>query len=1344
MNTTIHRFNHVAILMVLVATMAMSWPARSARLQDAVGSLNAPDDVSPAAPAPHADAAVLKSYGRLPLRFEANRGQMSERVRFAARADGYSLFLTRRGAIMSLPPARSAAGSPTQVKMRLVGMNPDARVKGIDRLSGATNYLIGDDPDRWRTGIPAYGRVLYDDVYPGIDMIFRGRGPRVEYDFVVAPGADPARIALVFKGTDDVSVRSDGALELRTGAGHIRQHPPVLYQKIRGRRSSVEGNVALEGDRISFRVGAYDPTRPLIIDPVLEYSSYLGGSSTEHAFGIAVDSLGSAYVTGFTFSDDFPEVNSAQGFQSGQDAFVTKLSPDGSSLVYSTYLGGSTGDEEGAGIAVDSSGSAYVVGNTDATDFPTVAAVQPAYGGDFDAFVTKLSPDGSSFSYSTYLGGSGVDAGSGIDLDPADSAYVTGSTTSDDFPMVGAVQATRAGQLDAFVTKIDPPGSSIGYSTYLGGTGHDSALDVAVGSSSSVYVTGGSHSSDFPVASPVQATNSGGRDAFVSSLDPSAASLNYSTYLGGGGLDEGRGLAVDGSGSAYVAGATFSGNFPTANAAHQAFAGSGDAFALKLAAGGGSLSFSTYLGGSGEDQGFGVALDSSANAYVVGTTRSDDFPSAYSAYPRGGLNDAFVTQLDPVGAVVYAQWLGGGDQEAGRAVASDGQGNAYVTGFSQSSDFPTVNPAQPTLASRPDAFVSKVGAFPGSRWSPTEGKLNRPRFSHSATLLENGRVLVAGGCLDPHEAHRGGCPETTSTAELFDIPSAGWNRTGRMNVARLDHTATLLTGNGCADKCGNVLVVGGCVTTAQCPPGTSVAELYDPDSGTFSLTGPTAAPRLYHTATLLTGPGCADKCGKLLVAGGSPNATVAELYNPATGLFTPTGAMSTPRQLHTATLLADGRVLIAGGRRSATTLTTAEIYNPATGAFTPTTGSMRAARAEHTATLLGGGDVLIAGGVGSLSSAEVFDPDPASFTTTGSMASPRANHTATLLPDGSVLVAGGRTTTRSGAISGAERFADGAWIPADNMVKNRSGNTEDARGHTATLLSANPSRFVSEPAFCGDHCGKVLEVGGTSFPVTEMFTAPLGVDLAVMKSDDTDPAIQGEVLTYNIVVLNHGAEGASAVTVTDRLPVGTAFSSTSSTQGSCMPDGMVVTCALGALSAGGEAVVQITVTTVATGVISNSVEVAAAEDDRDTGNNTDVEVTTVVSPVTGGCSITGTSGDDVLVGTPERDVICGLGGRDTIAGGGGDDTLIGGADSDSISGERDRDDIDGGSGDDRLNGGEGKDDVDGGLGSDFLKGENGADLLVGKDGVAANDVLDGGLGKDACDGDAGDLISNCP
>ncbi|TMG77584.1 MAG: hypothetical protein E6H80_00745, partial [Betaproteobacteria bacterium] len=405
-----------------------------------------------------ADARVSESYGRLPLHFEVNRGQTDKDVRFLARGPGYSLYLTAGEAVLVLakpnPDAKRDARSPQArreapadvksiaLRMSLVGAARQPRVSGLEEQPGKANYFIGKDPAKWRTNIPTYATVHYREVYPGIDLVYYGNQRQLEYDFVVAPGADPKKIVLGFKGTDKLEVDAQGDLVLHAAGGVIRQQKPIIYQEIDGIRREIEGRYVRKGaNRVSFKLAAYDTSRPLMIDPALSYSTYLGGSGHDFGQGIAVDAHGNAYVTGHTSSTNFPTTLGAFqiAFAGGSDAVVTKLNPDGSALVYSTYLGGSNGGNgtggadtnEGAGIAVDADGNAYVTGFTGANDFPTTpGAFQSAFAGGWDAFVTKLNPTGSALVYSTYLGGSFLDGGSGIAVDSNGNTYVTGETQS--------------------------------------------------------------------------------------------------------------------------------------------------------------------------------------------------------------------------------------------------------------------------------------------------------------------------------------------------------------------------------------------------------------------------------------------------------------------------------------------------------------------------------------------------------------------------------------------------------------------------------------------------------------------------------------------------------------------------------------------------------------------------------------------------------------------------------------------------------------------------------------------------------------------------------------------------
>src|SRR5438876_73683 len=587
------------------------------------------------------EARVSETYGKLPLHFEANRGQTHEDVCFLARGPGYSLFLTPTGTALTLTKQESSAHKPaahgkpeprgratgTVLRMTFAGANPDPRVTGLEELPGKANYFIGNDPANWRTSVPTYAKVRYADLYPRIDLLYYGNQRQLEYDLVVRPGADPTRIVLDIQGADRLQVDAQGALVLQTTVGPIRQRKPVIYQELDGVRKDIPGGYVLKGEhQVGFKVAAYDASQALVIDPVLSYSTYLGGSGEDRDPAIAVDAAGNAYVTGHTESRNFPTTTGAfqTGFgggamSSGQgDAFVTKLNPAGSALVYSTYLGGSgpddgkgiavdaagnavraSGHTAGAGVAVDAAGDACMTGYTSSTTSPTTAgAFQPSYGGasgSSNAFVTKLNPTGSALVYSTYLGGSGGggDYGQGIAVDVAGNAYVTGITSSSDFPTTaGAFQTTFGGGLyDIFVTKLEPTGSALVYSTYLGGSALDKGYGIAVDTSGNSYVTGLTYSTDFPTTpGAIQTTYSegglySGGDAFVTKLNAAGSALVYSTYLGGRGTDMGRAIALQYP-NVYVTGHTESYDFPTTTGAfqtmHDAVSGT-DVFVAKIA-----------------------------------------------------------------------------------------------------------------------------------------------------------------------------------------------------------------------------------------------------------------------------------------------------------------------------------------------------------------------------------------------------------------------------------------------------------------------------------------------------------------------------------------------------------------------------------------------------------------------------------------------------------------------------------------------------------------------------------------------------------------------------------------
>jgi hypothetical protein len=669
-----------------------------------------------------AEARARTAWGLLPLSFEPNQGQTHPDVQFLSRGNGYALFLTSTEAVLVLrPPAALDAG--TVVRMQLVGARPQAQARGVHELPGRTSYFMGQDPGKWRTGVPTYARVEYQGVYPGIDLVYYGTQRRLlEYDFTVAPGADPTAIALRFHGVGGIAIDAEGHLALESAGGPVRLHKPVAYQHVHGARKNVAAAYVLKDNgHVGFRVAAYDRRAPLIIDPIVStYATLLGGNSIDQGFAIAVDAAGNAYVTGNTLSTDFPTTTGSiqPALVAGTEVFVTKLNAAGNALVYSTFLGGNL-DDAGRGIAVDSAGNAILTGFTTSVDFPvTAGAFQATLGGLIDVFVTKLNPTGSALVYSTYLGGTGDDIGLGVALDGPGNAYVTGGTRptllTGDYPTTaGAFQVTAGGGScgpggsincrDAFVTKLDPAGAVV-YSTLLGGTGDETGNGIAVDSTGNAAVTGFTQSPNFPtIAGAFQATLLGLTDLFVTKLNAAGSALLYSTYLGGSGEDFGNAIALDGAGTAHLTGTTASANFPTVGG--PGFSGQGEAFVTKLALiANASPAYSRSL--LSLDVGAAIAVDSAGSALIAGT----ELRCAVSGISgcTSFNNDAFVIKVDASAVLLATVFVGGSGDDIGHGLALDSAGNPYLTGETTSTDFPTTPSFQMLNQGPPDAFVVKL------------------------------------------------------------------------------------------------------------------------------------------------------------------------------------------------------------------------------------------------------------------------------------------------------------------------------------------------------------------------------------------------------------------------------------------------------------------------------------------------------------------------------------------------------------------------------------------------------------------------------------------------------------
>jgi hypothetical protein len=769
---------------------------------------------------------ILESYGQLPLSFEPNAGQTDSKVKFLSRGPGYTVFLTNDEAVLALSAGNknkhSASGESAALpmvgfrdlstplpqpkrtsavlRMRLVGANRNAQVAGADQLPGTTNYFVGKDSRNWRTNVVNYRKVSYSDVYPGIDLVYYGNQRQLEYDFVVAPGSDPGAIGVSFSGASKMRLdRQTGDLILSTNKGDVRFHKPVAYQtetaqdkqasSSAGSKNFVESSFVLDAkNRVTFEVGSYDHSKALVIDPTLGYSTYLGGTGNDYATAIAVDSTGSAYVTGYTSSTNFPTV--AGSFQTtcgGStacstthiNAFVSKLNSTGTALLYSTYLGGRTKDY-GYGIAVDGSGDAFIAGTTFSVDFPvTAGSYQPTCGAglcaDGAGFITEMNPTGSGLVYSTYLGGTNTNQMNAIALDSAGNAYVTGYTKSTNFPVTPGVFQPKCASckqtfVDSYVTKINSSGSALVYSTFLGGNNADVGYAITVDSSDNAYVTGYTYSTNFPTTPGAFQTTLGAvTGIFVTKINPTASEMVYSTYLNGSATGTsacaacGSSIAVDAEGDAYVAGLTWETNFPTTPGAFQVNYGGGfhDAFVTKFNSTGTGLIYSTYIGGTGDDGATSIVLDSSGTAYVKGNTFSTNFPTtpgAYSnTYTAGTDSETFVLILNPAGSALnYSTYLGGvAGSEYGLAttmIALDDQvpPGIYITGYTNSTTFPTTTGAFQTKHSGAyDGYVTKfapspnVGLSPGLNFGNVNDGTTSAPLTITVTNTGNSNLTVA-------------------------------------------------------------------------------------------------------------------------------------------------------------------------------------------------------------------------------------------------------------------------------------------------------------------------------------------------------------------------------------------------------------------------------------------------------------------------------------------------------------------------------------------------------------------------------------------------------------------------
>ncbi len=583
-----------------------------------------------------------------------------------------------------------------------------------------SNYFYGRDCSKWQKNISSFQEIIYQNIYDGIDLVYRNNGTNIEYDFEVSVGANPAQIKIRVSGADNIYIDQNNKLVLNSRLGDVIENSPVVYQNNGDLKIPVTAHFVLHDDNsfgFEFDNG-YNPNLPLIIDPILEYSTFMGGSSNDYCRSVAVDPDDNLYSTGYTASLDFPMESANDsiyngGSPAGYDIFVTKTSVLGDSICYSTYIGGATGDDKAYSISVDAFGAAYITGVTNSTDFPTADSIQGENAGSKDAFIVKLSPEGDSLIFSTYLGGDGEDIGNSIDINSSNEIYIAGKTISTNFPTLNYYDNSLDGSKDGFVVKLSAAGNTIDFSTYLGGTEGDVILAVKAGSDNDAFVTGYTTSSDFPMVNAFDADYNGGTilgDCFVTRLNSTGDILEYSTFIGGTSEDAALGIAIDSIDEVYISGYSYSDDFPMVNAFDPDLSGYVDAFVLKLNNLGDTIRYCSYLGGVNDDYATSIDIDHYGKAYITGNTKSDDYPTkiAYDSTFNGDV-DALITCIEDGGdSLIYSTYIGASFYESGYGIAVDTGENAFVGGYTSSLLFPTVNPIQDTSNGALDIFLAKM------------------------------------------------------------------------------------------------------------------------------------------------------------------------------------------------------------------------------------------------------------------------------------------------------------------------------------------------------------------------------------------------------------------------------------------------------------------------------------------------------------------------------------------------------------------------------------------------------------------------------------------------------------
>jgi len=743
--------------------------------------------------------------------FIENKGQWPQEVRYLAKIGGMNAWITNSGVVydyfqiiknynesetLTMTPAekdnfewKNTSRKGHVVKMRLVDANTSSVNIGSNKQQGYYNYFHGNDKTHWNSNVSLFGDIALNEIYNGVNVKYYFDKNSVRYDYIVKPGADLSQLKLKFEGQESIRINDQGEIVTKTSLGEVTNGKLYSYQNNNGIKNEVECKFIQNPDgTVGINTTGYDKTKELIIDPLV-YSTFIGGDSDESGVSIAIDPSGDAIITGTTTSSDYPVTLGAYQTTYGggaNDVIVTKLDPSGSSLVYSTLMGGS-GYDQGASITVDLLGNAYITGNTYSTNFPTTTeAFQTTSGGETDGFVTKLSPSGA-IVYSTFIGGNDEDYCWSIKLDASRNAYITGHTASSNFPIIaGAYKTTLPGQISVFVAKLNPAGSGLVYSTYIGGTFQDFGKAIAVDASGNAFITGSTISSDFPVTyGAYQTTMTGGENPFVTKLNAAGTALSFSTFIGNSFIAQGTSIAVNSAGNAFITGFSDSPGFPTTTGAYKTTSGGAwDVFVSEFNIYGSALVYSTFLGGSENDVANSIAVDINGNAYIAGYTNSADFPSTPDSYQPaiGGNSDAFISELNSTGSgIKYSTFVGKGNKEDGNALAIDVTGNIYLTGYSASSDFPVTQGAfQDTMHGNSDAFVFKLNILKSDSTAKWVSQISGVNYDlSSVSAIDNNTCWIGGG---------------NGTVLLTTNGGAVWNYVGSDSIIGLSNSVDNIFG----------------------------------------------------------------------------------------------------------------------------------------------------------------------------------------------------------------------------------------------------------------------------------------------------------------------------------------------------------------------------------------------------------------------------------------------------------------------------------------------------------------------------------------------------------------------